>query len=68
MFQFIRKCSPDYGQNTIEGWSIILVVAVGGKASTFADSWLGMVGMFIIGILCAHVIACMIKFFISNRK
>lgn len=67
MFQFIRKYSPGYGQNTIEGWSIILVVAVGVKASTFADSWLGMVGMFIFGILCAHVIACMIKFFISNR-
>lgn len=68
MFQFITKYSPDYAQNTIEGWSIILVVAIGFKASTFANSWLGMIGMFIIGILCAHIIACTIKFFITKKK
>ena len=42
MFQFIKKYSPGYGRNTIEGWSVIPVVAVGMEASTFADSWLGM--------------------------
>ena len=49
MFHFLKKYSPDYAQNTIEGWSIILVVAVGCEVSSFANSWLGMLGMFVIG-------------------
>ena len=67
MFHFLKKYSPDYAQNTIEGWSIILVVAVGCEVSSFANSWLGMCGMFLIGALCAHIIACFIKYFITNK-
>lgn len=68
MLQFITKYSPNYSQNTLEGWSIILVVATGFEASNFASSWLGMVGMFICGLLCAHIIACIIKFFITIKN
>lgn len=62
-----KKYSPDYAQNTIEGWSIILVVAVGCEVSSFANSWLGMLGMFVIGALCAHIIACLIKYCMTNK-
>lgn len=67
MFHFLKKYSPDYAQNTIEGWSIILVVAVGRKVSSFANSLLGMCGMFVIGTLCAHIIACIIKYCMTNK-
>lgn len=67
MFHFLKKYSPDYAQNTIEGWSIILVVAVGCEVSSLANSWLGMCGMFLIGALCAHIIACIIKYCITNK-
>ena len=67
MFHFLKKYSPDYAQNTIEGWSIILVVAVGCEVSSFANSWLGMLGMFVIGVLCAHIIACLIKYCMTNK-
>lgn len=67
MFHFLKKYSPDYAQNTIEGWSIIFVVAVGCEVSSFANSWLGMCGMFLIGALCAHIIACIIKYCITNK-
>lgn len=68
MFHFLKKYSPDYAQNTIEGWSIILVVAVGCEVSSFANSCLGMLGLFVIGALCAHIIACFIKYCITNRN
>ena len=67
MFHFLKKYSPDYAQNTIEGWSIILVVAVGCEVSSLANSWLGMCCMFLIGALCAHIIACIIKYCMTNR-
>lgn len=67
MFHFLKKYSPDYAQNTIEGWSIILVVAVGCEVSSLANSWLGMCCMFVIGTLCAHIIACIIKYFMTNK-
>ena len=67
MFHFLKKYSPDYAQNTIEGWSIILVVAVGCEVSSLANSWLGMCGMFLIGVLCAHIIACIIKYCMTNK-
>jgi hypothetical protein len=68
MLQFFTRYSPDYGKNTLEGWSIILVVAAGGEATTFANSWLQMLGLFVLGVLCAHVVACIIKFFIIHKK
>jgi hypothetical protein len=68
MLQFLRKYSPDYATNTLEGWSVILVVAAGGEATTFANSWLEMVGLFVLGVLCAHIVACIIKFFIIHKK
>lgn len=67
MFQFIKKYSPGYGRNTIEGWSVIPVVAVGAEASTFADSWLGMALLFVVGTACAHVMACIMKYFIGSH-
>ena len=67
MLHFLKKYSPDYAQNTIEGWSIILVVAVGCEVSSLANSWLGMCGMFLIGALFAHIIACIIKYFMTNK-
>ena len=67
MFHFLKKYSPDYAQNTIEGWSIILVVAVGCEVSSFANSGLGMLGMFVIGALCAHIRACLIKYCMTNK-
>lgn len=67
MFHFLKKYSPDYAQNTIEGWSIILVVAVGCEVSSFANSCLGMLGLFVIGALCAHIIACFIKYCMTNK-
>ena len=67
MFHFLKKYSPDYAQNTIEGWSIILVVAVGCEVASFANSWLGMLSMFLIGVLCAHIIACIIKYCMTNK-
>ena len=67
MFHFLKKYSPNYAQNTIEGWSIILVVAVGCEVSSFANSWLGMLGMFVIGVLCAHIIAYLVKYCMTNK-
>ena len=58
---------PNFAKNTIKGWSIILVVAVGCEVASFANNWLGMCGMFLIGALCAHIIACIIKYFMTNK-
>ena len=58
---------PNYAKNTIKGWSIILVVAVGCEVASFANNWLGMCGMFLIGVLCAHIIACIIKYCMTNK-
>lgn len=68
MFQFIKKYSPDYTKNNLEGWSVVLVVAAGFAASTFAGSWLEMSGLFVAGVLCAHAVACVIKFFITDKN
>ena len=62
MIHFLRKYSPNYAKNNLEGWSIILVVAVGFEATSFAHNWLEMIGFFIAGVLCAHIIACIVKF------
>ena len=42
-------------------------VVVGCEVSSFANSWLGMLGMFVIGALCAHIIACLIKYCMTNK-
>ena len=68
MFKFLTKYSPDYSANNLEGWSVILVVAAGFAPSTFAKSWLGLLGLYIGGILCAHIIACFIKYLIVRNK
>lgn len=68
MFQFIKKHSPDYTKNNLEGWSVILIVAAGFEASTFANSWLGTFGLFVAGVLCAHIVACIIKFLITSKS
>lgn len=68
MFQFITKYSPDYATNTPEGWSVILVVAAGFEISTLASNWPEMIGLFVTGVLCAHIVACIIKFLIINKK
>lgn len=68
MLQFFTKYSPDYAKNTLEGWSVILVVAAGGEAATFANSWLEMLGLFVLGVLCAHIVACIIKFFVTHNN
>lgn len=68
MLRYLLRNSPDYSKGNFEGWSVILVVAVGFMASTFANTWLGMVGLFAAGILCAHVIACVIKYFIKKAS
>ena len=66
MFHFFKKYSPHYGRNNLEGWSVILVAAIGFQASTFANSWLETFGLFVGGVLCAHIAACIIKFFITK--
>ncbi len=66
--KFFKKYSPDYTQNNPEGWSVILVVAAGFGASCFADSWLRMTGLFMGGVLGAHLIACGIKFLLTNKN
>ena len=68
MFQFLLRYSPDYAKNNLEGWSVILVVAAGFAASTLASSWLGMLGMFFVGVFGAHVLACAIKFVARKNK
>lgn len=68
MFQFLSKYSPDYSQNTFEGWSVVLVVAVGFVASTFACGWFEVFGLFVAGALCAHIVACVIKFLVTKQK
>lgn len=64
----IKKYSPDYTRNELEGWSVILVVAAGFGASTFGDSWLEMSGLFVSGVLGAHLIACGIKFLLTHKN
>lgn len=69
MIHFLRKYSPNYAKNNLEGWSIILVVAVGFEATSFAHNRLEMIGFFIAGVLCAHIIACIVKFlYLKNLK
>lgn len=68
MFDFLKKYSPKYSENTLEGWSVILVVAVGGEASTFANNWVEMFGLFVIGIVIAHIVACIIKFLLKKHR
>lgn len=71
MIKFIsllKRYSPDYARNNLEGWSVILVAAVGFEASSFADSWLDMFGLFVAGVLCAHIAASIVKFFLINKK
>lgn len=64
----IKKYSPDYTRNDLEGWSVILVVAAGFGASTFGDSWLKMSGLFVNGVLGAHLFACAIKFLLTHKN
>lgn len=66
--KFFKKYSPDYTQNNPEGWSVILVIAAGFGASTFGDSWLEMSGLFVSGVLGAHLIACAIKFLLTHKN
>lgn len=68
MLQFIKKYSPDYAKNTFEGWSVVLVVAAGFELPTIANSWFEMFGLFITGVLFAHIIACISKFFIRKKQ
>ena len=66
--KFFKKYSPDYTQNNPESWSVILVVAAGFGASCFADSWLRMTGLFVGGVLGAHLFACAIKFLLTHKN
>lgn len=67
MFHFLSKYSPDYAKNNLEGWSVVLVLAVGIAASTLDNSWLAMFGLFVAGVFCAHVLAFVIKYLITKN-
>lgn len=68
IIDFFSKYSPAYGKNNIEGWSVVVVAFIAFAASTYAHSWLGMLGLFLAGGIGAHILACCIKYFVIRNK